>query len=48
MNKTYYEASVNVIVMVLLGRFLEHKAKFKARNAIETLMNLTPKKAILV
>jgi len=38
----FFEASVNVIVLVMLGKYLEENAKTKAGNAIKELMNLAP------
>jgi Cu+-exporting ATPase len=45
---TFYEASAAVVYFILLGRFMEHIAKANAGNAIKALMNLAPKKALLI
>jgi Cu+-exporting ATPase len=45
---TFYEASAAVVYFILLGRFMEHVAKSNAGNAIKALMNLAPKKALLI
>ncbi len=39
----YYESAVIIITLILLGRFLEEKAKGKTSSAIKSLMDLTPK-----
>lgn len=44
----YYEATVVVLSLVLLGRFLEQKAKGKTSQAVMQLLDLAPKKARLV
>lgn len=41
----YFDTSVMIIVLVLLGRWLESHAKQKASNAIKSLMQLQPKTA---
>lgn len=41
----YFDVSVVIISLVLLGRYLETKAKGKTSEAIKKLMNLSPKKA---
>ena len=46
--RVYFEASVNVIVLVMLGRFMENSAKSKAKNSLQALMQLNPKYALLV
>ncbi len=44
----YYEAAVVVVALVLLGRFLEERAKGKAGDAIRALARLGARKARLV
>ena len=44
----YYEAAVVVVALVLLGRFLEERAKGKAGEAIRALARLGARKARLV
>ncbi len=41
----YYEASAVIITLILLGRFLEAKAKGRTSAAIRTLMKLQPETA---
>ncbi len=41
----YFEASAVIITLVLLGRFLEHRAKGKTSEALKKLMGLQPKTA---
>ena len=44
-NETYFDTSTAIIGLVLLGRFLEARAKSRASNAIKALMGLQPKTA---
>ncbi|MCK5023105.1 MAG: copper-translocating P-type ATPase [Candidatus Aenigmarchaeota archaeon] len=44
----YYETSAMLITFVMLGKFLEERAKGKAGNAIKKLMGLAPKNATVV
>jgi Cu+-exporting ATPase len=41
----YFDSSVMIVTLVLLGRFLESKAKSKASGAVKKLLNLRPQKA---
>jgi P-type Cu+ transporter len=41
----YFEAGAVVITLVLLGKYLEARAKAKAAQALESLIRLQPKKA---
>ncbi len=42
----YYESAVIIITLILLGRFLEERAKSKTSSAIKKLMGLQPKQVI--
>ncbi len=44
----YYEASAVVITLVLLGRFLEAKAKGRTNEAIRRLLDLAPETAVVI
>lgn len=44
-NDVFFEASVIIIFFILLGRFLESRAKGRANQAIQKLLQLQPKKA---
>ncbi|MCB0825616.1 MAG: cadmium-translocating P-type ATPase [Armatimonadetes bacterium] len=44
----YFEVGAGIVVLVLLGRFLESKAKSRMSGAIQKLMGLAPKTATLV
>lgn len=44
----YFEAAAVIITLILLGRFLESKAKGHTRDAIKHLMNLQPRFARVV
>jgi Cu+-exporting ATPase len=41
----YFEAAAVVVTLVLLGKYLEARAKAKAANALESLIRLQPKTA---
>ncbi|MCE5300920.1 MAG: heavy metal translocating P-type ATPase [Spirochaetia bacterium] len=45
---SYFETSAVLITVILLGRFLEARAKLNASDAIKKLMDLAPKKALVV
>ncbi|MFA6981898.1 MAG: heavy metal translocating P-type ATPase [Patescibacteria group bacterium] len=47
-GQVYFEASVIIIFFVLLGRFLEAKAKSSTNDAIRSLMKLQVKEALVV
>ena len=38
---TYFDASVSLLFFLLIGRYLDHRARSKARSAAEHLVNLT-------
>ena len=44
----YYESAVIIITLILLGRFLEERAKSKTSSAIKSLMGLKPKKVTII
>ena len=44
----YYESAVIIITLILLGRYLEEKAKSKTSSAIKKLMGLQPKQVTVV
>ncbi|GIW22110.1 MAG: copper-translocating P-type ATPase [Candidatus Sericytochromatia bacterium] len=44
----YYESSAIIIILVLLGKYIETKAKNKTSESIKSLINLQAKKAILL
>jgi len=44
-DETYFEASSVVITLVLLGKFLERRAKRSTGSAIKSLMSLRPERA---
>jgi Cu+-exporting ATPase len=43
----YFEAAAIVITLVLLGKYLEARAKAKAAQSLESLIRLQPKKAFI-
>ncbi|MDP6454843.1 MAG: heavy metal translocating P-type ATPase [SAR202 cluster bacterium] len=45
---TYFDTSTAIIGLVLLGKFMEARAKSRASNAIKALMGLQPKTARVV
>ncbi|WP_414563468.1 MULTISPECIES: heavy metal translocating P-type ATPase [unclassified Anabaena] len=44
----YYEVSVTVIALILLGRLLEHRARGKTSEAIHKLIGLQPRNARVI
>jgi len=44
----YFETTAMIITLILLGRYLENRAKEKARDAIGALLRLRPEKAIAI
>lgn len=47
-SHTYYDVTIVVIAFVTLGKFLEARAKLKTGDAIETLLTLQAKTALVV
>jgi Cu+-exporting ATPase len=47
-NKLYFETGSTIITLVLLGKFLESKAKNKTNDAIKKLIDLSPKTAVVM
>jgi Cu+-exporting ATPase len=48
MRFVYFDGAVMIIAFVLLGKYLEERSKAKATNALEKLMDLSPKTANLL
>jgi Cu2+-exporting ATPase len=48
MPHVYYESAVVIITLILLGRFLEERAKGKTSSAIHQLMGLKPKEVTVI
>ncbi|MBQ2676670.1 MAG: cadmium-translocating P-type ATPase [Clostridia bacterium] len=48
MGDLYFEASATVITLILVGKYMEHRAKAKTSDAIKNLMALTPDIAHIV
>ena len=46
--ETYFDTSTAIIGLVLVGRYLEARAKGRASNAIKALMGLQPRTALVV
>ena len=44
----YYESAVIIVTLILLGRYLEEKAKSKTSSAIKKLMGLKPKEVVVI
>ena len=47
-HQLYYESAGIIIALILLGKYLESRAKGKTSEAIKKLMNLQPKTAIII
>ncbi len=48
MAVTYFDSSAVIITLILLGRFLESKAKTRTYTAIKMLYELSPKECVLL
>ncbi|MFT5511715.1 MAG: Cu2+-exporting ATPase [Bacteroidia bacterium] len=48
MAHVYYESAVVIITFILLGRYLEEKAKEKTTNAIQQLIGLSPTDSVVI
>ena len=44
----YFESAATILTLITLGKYLEMRAKRKTTNAIEQLMDLTPKTAVVI
>jgi P-type Cu+ transporter len=44
-NDVYFDTAAVIIALILLGRWMEERAKHQTRGAIESLLELTPKTA---
>ncbi len=47
-NNTYFDVTIIVIAFITLGKYLEARAKIKTGDAIEKLLNLQAKTAIII
>ena len=47
-NSTYYDVTIIVITFITLGKYLEARSKLKTGDAIEKLLNLQAKTALVV
>ena len=47
-NYVYFDSAAMIITFISLGKFLEENSKVKANNHIKSLLNLTPKMALLL
>lgn len=47
-NQTYYDVTIVVITFIALGKYLEARSKIKTGDAIEKLLNLQAKTALVV
>ncbi len=47
-TKVYFETAAMIILLILIGRLLEHKTKAKASKAIRKLLDLKPRMAHLL
>lgn len=48
MMNLYFESAAMIVTLITLGKFLEARAKGKTSEAIEKLMDLSPKTAVVV
>lgn len=47
-NQTYYDVTIVVVTFIALGKYLEARAKIKTGDAIEKLLNLQAKTALVI
>jgi Cu+-exporting ATPase len=47
-TKVYFETSAMIILLILIGRLLEHRTKAKASKAVRKLLDLKPRMAHLL
>lgn len=43
----YFESAVTILTLITLGKYLETKSKRRTRDAVEKLISLTPKTAVI-
>lgn len=48
MHSLYFESAATILTLVTLGKFFESKSKLKTSSALEKLINLSPKTAIVI
>lgn len=48
MHSLYYESSATILTLVLFGKFLETVSKLKTTSALDKLINLAPKYAVVI
>lgn len=47
MHSLYFESSATILTLVTLGKYFESRSKLKTSNALEKLINLSPKTAVV-
>ncbi len=47
-HNLYFESAGVIITLILMGRFLESRSKLKTNNAILKLIDMSPKKAVVI
>ena len=48
MDQFYFESSATILTLITVGKMLEARAKGKTTNALNALMNLAPKVAVVI
>lgn len=48
MNQFYFEAAAMILTLITVGKMLEARSKGKTTSALKSLMNLSPKTAVVV
>ncbi|MCQ2466971.1 MAG: heavy metal translocating P-type ATPase [Clostridia bacterium] len=48
MNEFYFESAATILTLITVGKTLEAKSKGKTTNALKSLINLAPKKAVIL
>ncbi|MED9968938.1 MAG: heavy metal translocating P-type ATPase [Ruminococcus sp.] len=48
MHELYFESSAMILTLITVGKLLEAKSKGRTTNALKSLMDLSPKKAVVI
>lgn len=48
MQQFYFESAAMILTLITVGKLLEAKSKGRTTNALKSLMNLSPKKAVVI
>ncbi len=48
LHDLYFESAAMIVTLITVGKLLEERAKGKTTNAVKALMDLSPKKAVII